>query len=483
VRAATDPGDGDNLAGVPSGAALRWLEGPNRSRPDPVSGAAAAREAGAESRGRRPLFSAFSTSQAPSLIEPGAPERPDPASQAAPPHGDGTATLPQDSAAIRRLLDANLDRAREGLRVLEDWSRFALDRSDLVTACKDLRQRLGRLHHARYKFERDTSGDTGAGLGHPAQLERREPAQVLAANAGRVQEALRVLEEFGRLEDPQLATEAAAIRYRLYDLEVELLRATATSGARRETGTVPQPGGATAAVAGVVKAEGDSDGLRERLQACQLYLITRPVADLERVVAAALDAGVRLVQYRAKEADDRSRLAEAQALRQLCARHGALFLVNDRIDLALAVDADGVHLGQDDLPPELARRLLGPRKLIGRSTHSIEQLRQAEADGCDYLGVGPVNATPTKPGRTPVGLAYVRQAAAESRIPWFAIGGIESSSLTAVLEAGATRVAVVRAITDASDPAAAAAELLTALEQTAGAGPDAEPTKPERPEG
>jgi thiamine-phosphate pyrophosphorylase len=122
-----------------------------------------------------------------------------------------------------------------------------------------------------------------------------------------------------------------------------------------------------------------------------------------------------------------------------------------------------VHLGQDDLPPELARRLLGPEKLIGRSTHAIEQLRQAERDGCDYVGVGPVNATPTKPGRTPVGLDYVRQAAQEARIPWFAIGGIESSSLGPVLEAGASRVAVVRAITDAADPAAATAELLAGL--------------------
>ena len=359
--------------------------------------------------------------------------------------------MPAEIAAVRRLLDANLDRAREGLRVLEDWSRFALDRADLVACCKDLRQRLGRLHHSRYKLERDTAGDAGAGLGHPAQVERRQPAQVLAANAARVQEALRVLEEFGRLEDPELAAEAAAIRYRLYDLEVELLRARAGAGAASNAAREEEAGGS----------------LRQRLQACSLYLITRPVPDLEGVVERALQAGVRLVQYRAKEADDRSRLAEALALRDLCSRHGALFLVNDRIDLALAVEADGVHLGQDDLPPELARRLLGPEKLIGRSTHALEQLQQAERDGCDYVGVGPVNATPTKPGRTPVGLDYVRQAAQKARIPWFAIGGIESSSLAPVLEAGARRVAVVRAITDAADPAAATKELLAGLAQAA----------------
>jgi len=129
------------------------------------------------------------------------------------------------------------------------------------------------------------------------------------------------------------------------------------------------------------------------------------------------------------------------------------------------VDADGVHLGQDDLPPAIARRLLGPDRLIGRSTHRLEQLHQAVADGCDYVGVGPVNATPTKPGRDPVGLDYVRQAAATSPIPFFAIGGIDSTSLEEALAAGASRVAVVRAITQAADAGAASAELLARLAQ------------------
>lgn len=417
-----------------------------------------------------PLSSPLSSPQAVGPIQTDA--------QGAPAGSDSGHGVSQDTAAIRRLLDANLDRAREGLRVLEDWSRFALDRGDLVTVLKDLRQRLGRLHHNRYKFERDTAGDTGAGLGHPAQLERQAPARVLAANAGRVQEALRVLEEFGRLEDPELATEAAAIRYRLYDLEVELLRATAGSNADAKAATIAVSDDSDLMSAAAGSGGPAAGSLRERLQACRLYLITRPVPQLEPVVEAALTAGVRLVQYRAKEADDRSRLAEAQALRDLCARHGALFIVNDRIDLALAVDADGVHLGQDDLPPELARRLLGPQKLIGRSTHAIEQLQQAERDGCDYVGVGPVNATPTKPGRIPVGLHYVRQAAAEARIPWFAIGGIESSSLAPVLEAGASRVAVVRAITDAPDPAAASRALLAGLGVLEG--PDGSRPQPQR---
>ncbi|MEO1003419.1 MAG: thiamine phosphate synthase [Cyanobacteria bacterium J06638_7] len=357
------------------------------------------------------------------------------------PPDPGSAAL--EAAAVRRLLDANLDRAREGLRVLEDWARFGLERADLVARTKDLRQRLGRLHRLAYKQARHSASDPAAGLAHPAQAQRLQPAQVVAANAARVQEALRVLEEFGRPLDPELAREAAAIRYRLYDLELELL----------------SPGGGER---------------RRRLQAAHLYLITAAVPGLEQVVAAALAAGVRLLQYRAKEGSagphgtplsDAERLRQARGLRQLCDRHQALFLINDRIDLALAVDADGVHLGQDDLPSALARRLLGPERLIGRSTHALEQLRQAQAEGCDYVGVGPVNATPTKPGREPVGLAYVREAAAASAIPCFAIGGITAAAVPALLQAGASRVAVVRAITAASDPAAASRELLAALGQ------------------
>jgi len=347
---------------------------------------------------------------------------------------------PPDLQPIERLLDANLDRAREGLRVLEDWARFGLDRPDLVARSKDLRQRLGLLHRDSYKRARHSATDSAAGLTHPAQSARTSPDQIVAANAARVQEALRVLEEFGRGIDPPLAEEAARCRYRLYDLEVDLLR-----------------------------AHREGDGRRAQLGRCSLYLIVG--AGSRDVVAGALEAGVRIVQYRSKAADpldDRQRLLEAQELRRLCHSHGALFLVNDRVDLALAVEADGVHLGQGDLPLPVARRLLGPDRLIGSSTHALEQLHRAVAEGCDYVGVGPVNATPTKPGREPVGLAYVAAAAAACPVPFFAIGGIDLANLGAVIAAGARRVAVVRAITAAPDPQAASADLLEALARVDG---------------
>jgi thiamine-phosphate pyrophosphorylase len=350
---------------------------------------------------------------------------------------------PPAQVPIERLIDANLDRAREGLRVMEEWARFALERPDLVWRCKDLRQRLGQLHDERYKFARDAAGDPATGLAHPAQDRRRDGPAIVAANAARVQEALRVLEEFGRLVDGDLAAAAAVCRYSLYDLEVAMLRATNSQGDRRA-----------------------------RLARCRLYLVTSPVPQLAPVVEQCLQAGLRLVQYRAKpgppvdgiEFDDRQRLEQAQELRRLCLEYGALFLINDRIDLALAVDADGVHLGQGDLPLPIARRLLGPDRLIGCSTHAIAELRQAVADGCDYVGVGPVQATPTKPGRQPVGLAYVAAAAQECPVPFFAIGGIDANNLAEVQAAGATRIAVVRALTEASSPALITKTLLQQLD-------------------
>ena len=180
-------------------------------------------------------------------------------------------------------------------------------------------------------------------------------------------------------------------------------------------------------------------------------------------VEAALKAGVSLVQYRAKEGYDRERLATAGALSELCRSHGALFIVNDRIDLALLVDADGVHLGQDDLPTDAARQLIGDGLLLGRSTHNLEQLQAAQQEDCDYLGVGPIYATGTKSDKMPQGLLWARQASEHATLPWFAIGGINADRLPELGDAGVSRVAVVGAIMAAADPGAASGSLLAAL--------------------
>ncbi len=204
---------------------------------------------------------------------------------------------------------------------------------------------------------------------------------------------------------------------------------------------------------------------RARLQRAALYLVC-PVAPggrpLHDVLAPALAGGVDVVQLRDKRATDDELLAAAATARSLCVAAGALLILNDRPDLVAAAGADGCHVGQDDMDVARARELAGPEALVGRSTHSPADI--AAAGDADYIGVGPVNATPTKPGRPAVGLELVRHAAAHAPVPFFAIGGIDAANVGDVLAAGARRVAVVRAIAEAADPRAAASGLRAALD-------------------
>jgi thiamine-phosphate pyrophosphorylase len=184
--------------------------------------------------------------------------------------------------------------------------------------------------------------------------------------------------------------------------------------------------------------------------------------ELAGVLAPALAGGVDVVQLRDKTATDEQLLAAAQIARRLCDGAGALLILNDRPDLVAATGADGCHVGQDDIDVAAARALAGPQALVGRSTHSPGDI--AAAGDADYIGVGPVHATPTKPGRPAVGLDLVRHAAGHAPVPFFAIGGIDAGNVGAVLAAGARRIAVVRAIAEAADPRAAAAHLRAALD-------------------
>ncbi len=199
---------------------------------------------------------------------------------------------------------------------------------------------------------------------------------------------------------------------------------------------------------------------RNRLALARLYLCleARPHGrDPGSLLAAALRGGVDVVQLRDKEAGDAEILAAAAVFRRLCDEHGALFVLNDRPDLAVRVAADGVHVGQEDLPVAAARAIAGPELLVGLSTHAPAELDAAE--GADYVAVGPVWATPTKEGRPAAGLDYVRYAAAHAREPWYAIGGIDLERAPAVVAAGATRLCILRALRDADDPEAVARAL------------------------
>ncbi|MDP2712871.1 MAG: thiamine phosphate synthase [Solirubrobacteraceae bacterium] len=209
----------------------------------------------------------------------------------------------------------------------------------------------------------------------------------------------------------------------------------------------------------------DLDERRARLRDARLYLVCdlrpggRPLAD---VVAPALAAGVDVVQLRDKQATGEELLAGAAIARQLCDDAGALLILNDRPELVEAAGADGCHVGQDDMEPVAARERAGDGALVGQSTHFPDEV--ADGGEADYIGVGPVHATPTKPGRHPVGVELVRFAAFHAPVPFFAIGGIDSTNIGEILAAGAHRIAVVRAITEADDPGAATAALRSALD-------------------
>jgi thiamine-phosphate pyrophosphorylase len=202
----------------------------------------------------------------------------------------------------------------------------------------------------------------------------------------------------------------------------------------------------------------------------RLYLCTPDRPDLERFVSACVRGGVDVVQLREKRLEARFLLARAKVLAATCRDLGVPFILNDRPDLALECGADGVHVGQDDAPASLCRRLLGPDALVGLSTHSPAQLAAAGDEPVDYDSVGPVVATPTKPGRRGVGLGYVAAATTAAVCPFFVTGGATPASVGGMVAAGATRVVAVRWLTEATDPEAAARALRAALESAVGAG-------------
>jgi len=336
----------------------------------------------------------------------------------------------------RRVLDAAANRCREGLRVLEDYVRYLDDDRRLTTELKTLRHRLrvalGFLGGERFWEARDTPNDVGTTVTTQSERHRAHPVDVLQANCKRVGESLRSLEEFGKLINPNASAVIESVRYRFYEIERQLL-------ARSH---------------------------RPSLTNCRLCLLvteSRCRLGLERTVKDALAGGVDMIQLREKKRPDRELLALAQQVRGWTQAAGALFIVNDRPDLAEIVGADGVHVGQDDMPIEAARHIGRQRTLVGVSTHELPQARAAVAVGADYLGVGPVYPSPTKSFGEFRGLEFVSHAAAEVTIPWFAIGGINASNIEDVVSAGATRAAVSSAICDSDSPESVSQEIAARL--------------------
>jgi thiamine-phosphate pyrophosphorylase len=351
--------------------------------------------------------------------------------------GEGSRDLtPTDHADAARVVDANLNRGRESLRVLDDYARFVLNDPFLTERLKSLRHRLAALADRlppSLLAARDTPGDVGTAVTAAGEYRRESPREVAAVNFKRLQESLRSVEEFGKVFGPDVGREAEAIRYEAYTLE----RATIL--------------GATA---------------RERLARARLYVLLSGsgcVLPLERTIAEAAAGGADVIQLREKGLPDRELIERARQVRTWTRAAGVLFVVNDRPDVARLADADGVHLGQDDLSVRDARRVLGPDSLIGVSTHSVEQVRRAVLDGADYIGVGPTFPSGTKAFDALAGTGFVTAAAQETALPAFVLGGIDARTIAAAVAAGAKRVAVSGAIARSGDPRAAAAELRAAL--------------------
>jgi thiamine-phosphate pyrophosphorylase len=345
---------------------------------------------------------------------------------------------PAQAVDLGRILDASANRAREGLRVVEDFTRFVLDDPGLTRRLKEVRHRLALalegLDPELLAAARDTRGDVGTHIMTPSERVRENPRAVLAANFKRTAEALRSLEEYSKLVDVWLAGRFEVLRYDVYTLEKLVSTASAS-----------------------VRALGDA-----RLMVLVGGLPT--MGDLTWVVGEALEGGADVIQLREKGLSDREWLSRAREVRILTAQARARFVVNDRPDLARLAGADAVHLGQDDVSLRDARRIVGPRMLVGLSTHDASQLDAAVLAGAGYLGVGPVYPSETKDFDGFAGLAFVSHAATATNLPWFAIGGVNERTLDDVIEAGARRVAVSAAVVRADKPRAAAAALRARLD-------------------
>ncbi len=343
-------------------------------------------------------------------------------------------------SSLLRILDAAINRAGEGLRVVEDYLRMVRDDRHLAGLAKQLRHDLAaatsEIGSIDRHASRNTLGDVGTTNTTTSESLRRDTDDVAAASFKRSAEALRTIEEYGKLLDSQLGAACEQLRYRLYTLEkaADLARDAATRLAS--------------------------------VRLCILIGGQDSEAQFGELVTSLVHAGVGALQLRDKSLDDRRLLVRARQLVAATRQTDTLAIVNDRPDVAAAVDADGVHLGQDDLPVAAARSIVGPRTLIGVSTHSIDQARQAVLDGANYLGAGPTFASTTKKFDDFPGLGFLGAVADEISLPTFAIGGIDAANLSPVLATGIQRVAVAGAVTAASDPHRAAIELLRLLEHS-----------------
>jgi len=340
-----------------------------------------------------------------------------------------------------RIIDANLNRAGEGLHLLEDIARLMLNDAGLTQQLKTIRHEIlevGWSFNQQLIQSRNSEGDVGFEIEVPGETKERELPITVVANARRVQESLRILEELSKIPgttpklDPEKFKQA---RFALYTIEQKLLsKLLRRDKAKRLTG---------------LYAIIDSDALGSRRHV--------------EVAKELIRGGAKLIQFRDKSRDKSERLSITQGLKDLCSQHDVLFIVNDYIGLVLATDADGLHLGQKDLPVSVARRLLPIDKLIGCSVNTVDQATAAQSDGADYIAVGSIYPTSSKEGAMVVGLKGLRQIKQAVSLPLVAIGGINKNNVAEVLAAGADSVAVISAILGTEDVEEATRQIIAAF--------------------
>ena len=347
--------------------------------------------------------------------------------------------VPGERGNVLRLFDANANRTREALRVLEDYARFVLDHDGLSGELKQLRHDLTAAvapFLPAAVLHRDTPGDVGTALATAGRGERRSDlADVVTAAGKRLGEAVAVARGGTprRSHPAAAAARLEAIRYRWYAVEQRVARTLRPAG---------------------------------RFAAVRLYVLITESAcrhPWERTAEQAIAGGADALQLREKTLDGGELLARARRFVALCRRHDVLSVINDRPDVAILSGADGVHVGQDDLPAADARALLGPGKIVGVSTHELTHAERAVTDGADYVGVGPVFRSTTKPREISPGLPYAAAVAKRVKIPAVAIAGITADNVRQVMATGVRAVAVTAAVTGADDVAAAAAGLKALL--------------------
>ncbi len=358
--------------------------------------------------------------------------------------------------SVMRVLDANANRAREALRVLEEAARFILGDETIVREVKSIRHELREVLNADPQAAnpaihwRDTPGDVGTRVTTEAETQRDSPADVAIAAGKRLSEALRVLEEYTKvLPSPAASGRLEALRYRGYEVE-RLLHARLGSGRRRQW------------------------------RLCVLLsesLCPKP-RDWFAVAEAAVAGGADCIQLREKTLEGGELLARARRLVELCRPQGVAVIINDRPDVALLAAADGVHVGQGDLPVPEVRKLVGRQLLVGVSTSRLAEAERALADGADYCGIGPMFPTTTKRKDAIAGPDYLKAFVAWGRLPHLAIGGIGPGNVAELVGAGAAGVAVSSCVCGAGDPAATCRELASRLTGgwQNGASPDAAAT-------